>query len=349
MAKKVFGNDIGPWTELKLECIRKYLSAYSNILNSAGFREYYFIDAFAGSGYCKTRKTRETRRGSALISLSINPPFTKYFFIELDSAKHDYLQDILNQDFSDRTVVMRNGDCNDEIVLILKQIDESTPFMALLDPQAGDLYWDTIRKISEKKKSEVLINFPFGMAINRYMLLTEGKEISKDMENKIDLIFGCKDWRNIYQERKKDKLSPAITREKYLDLYLMNLMSVGFKYYTVKNIKNSIGNHIYYLIFATKNLTGLEKMKDEFVRNEPERNTLFFLQDLEMNIYKMFNGITNLSLNAILDRLLSGKHCYRKQDFKEALILLEREGKLVRVHKRKGARSFRDAELFDFI
>ncbi|MFA6436855.1 MAG: three-Cys-motif partner protein TcmP [Candidatus Paceibacterota bacterium] len=349
MAKKVFGNDIGKWTELKLEYIRKYLGAYSNILNFAGFKEYCFIDAFAGSGLCKTKKTKETKKGSTLISLSIEPPFTKYFFIELDQNKCDCLKNIVSGDFSKRNVVIKNGDCNKEIDSILKQFNENTPFMALLDPQAGDLYWDTIRKIGERSKAEALINFPFGMAISRYMPLEEKKEINMEMENKIDLIFGCKDWKNVYRERKKNRISPRVAREKYLDIYLTNLISIGFKYYAVKNIKNSIGNHIYYLIYATKNLRGLEKMKDEFVKKEPTRNTLFFLQDLKIEVYKVFNGTVNISLDKILDRLLTGKHCYRKQDFKEVLVSLEKEGKLIRNNKRKGARSFNEKELFSLI
>jgi len=349
MAKKIFGNEIGPWTELKLEYIRKYLGAYSNILNLAGYKEYYFIDAFAGSGFCKIKRTGETKRGSALISLSIKPFFTKYFFIEIDPIKYNDLRNVINKYFSKRNIVIKNGDCNKEIDSVLKEIDDKTPFIALFDPQAGDLYWSTIQKLSVKKKAEVLINFPFGMAINRYMPLAAGRTISKEIENKIDLIFGCKDWKNIYQERKNNKLSPSIAREKYLDLYLTNLISIGFKYYAVKNVKNSRGAHIYYLIFATKNLKGLEKMKDEFVKSETSRDTLFFLPELKLKIYREFKKTSAISLNRILDKLLPGKHNYKKQDFKKALILLEKEGKLIRVSKRKRARSFYDDELFKLI
>lgn len=349
MVKRIFGGEIGEWTELKLEYIRRYLGAYSNILHSAGYEGYYFIDAFAGCGFCRTKKTQKTKRGSALLSLSIKPPFSKYFFIELDSNKCDCLEELIKKYFPQRDVIIENSDCNLKIDSILEQISENTPFIALMDPQAGDLYWETIRKIAEKNKAEVLINFPLGMAITRYMPLSEGKKISVEMENRIDLIFGSKDWKNIYKERRRNNISPEIAREKYLDMYLTNLISSGFKYFAVKDIRNSINNHIYYLIFATKNLKGLEKMKDEFVRNEPIRESLFFLQDLKQDVYKAFNGISKISLNIILEKLLSGKHCYRKQDFKEVLILLEKEGKLQRMVNRSRARSFNNNELFNII
>ena len=122
------------------------------------------------------------------------------------------------------------------------------------------------------------------MAVNRYMPLTDGSEITKYDKARLDKIFGDINWQKIYLERKNKKITPIITREKYLDLYLGNLLSIGFKYYAVKNIKNSRG-HLYYLIFGTKHIRGLERMKDVIVKNEAERNTLFFIQELKDKIY----------------------------------------------------------------
>lgn len=348
MPKKIFGKDIGPWTELKLECIKSYLGAYSNILHYAGFKEYYFIDAFAGEGWCRRKRDKKLVHGSSLIALNINPPFTKYFFIELDSKKALGLEEV-RKDYPALDIIIEEGDCNITIKSILKDIKANAPFIALLDPQAGDLYWNTVREISQKDKAEVLINFPFGMAVNRCMPLTVGSAITKDDETELDEIFGDKNWKEIYLERKSNKITPTIAREKYLDLYLSNLLSVGFKYIAVKNIKNSRGNHIYYLIFGTKNIRGLEKMKDVLVKNETGRNTLFFLQELKDQIYRFFNGNNNLTLNKILERLLSGKHLYRKQDFKDALRILEKDEMLQRKEERKNARSFHDEEVFKIV
>ena len=40
----------GNWTEQKLECVRKYLHAYTTIMSKQQF-QYAYIDAFAGTGY----------------------------------------------------------------------------------------------------------------------------------------------------------------------------------------------------------------------------------------------------------------------------------------------------------
>lgn len=350
MVKKSYGEDgIGEWSELKLKCIRQYIGAYTNILSFGKFRDFYFLDLFSSAGCCKSRATKQSINGSPKIALEVKPPFSRYYFFELDHSKINELESIRECSPLKDQVFIIEGDCNERVGEVLRDIGDGIPFMSLLDPQAGDLYWDTIAQISQKSKSEVLINFPLGMAITRYMPLSEGSSISKEMEKKIDQIFGNFNWRPIYQERKKRKIDAPTAREKYLDLYLYGLVSIGYKYYAVKRIYNTKNNLIYYLIFGTKNLKGLEKMTEILVKDDKERNTLFFLQDLRQKIYKVFTGGENLDLHIVLERLLASKHPYRVQDFKDALKMLEKEGKLNRVNKRSGARSFNEDDTFNFV
>ncbi|MDP3297305.1 MAG: three-Cys-motif partner protein TcmP [Thermodesulfovibrionia bacterium] len=346
--KKNFGREIGEWSEIKLKCIHSYLGAYSNILTRAGYKEYYFIDGFASTGFCKSKQTSKTIRGSATLALTVNPPFSNYFFIELDANKVKELEKLKTL-FSRLKVEIFPGDCNIEIATVLQKIGDNTPFIALLDPQAGDLFWDTIQKISEKNKAELLINFPFGMAINRYMPLVEGKAIDSEMRDKLNKIFGTEDWGPIYYERKKGTITASQAREKYLDIYLIGLKKLGFRYYAVKNLKNSKNVHIYYLIFASRNRKGLEKMKDNFIEGEPERQTLFFKQDIINAVYNEFVGSQKITLDTILGKMLTGKNLYRVQDFKNALIHLEKVKKLIRINPRPRCRSFNETDLFKII
>jgi three-Cys-motif partner protein len=346
--KKEFGREIGEWSEIKLKCIHNYLGAYSNILSRAGYKEYYFIDGFASTGFCKSKQSSKMIRGSATLALTVNPPFSKYFFIELDDNKIKELENLRSL-FPNLNVEIFHGDCNIEIAKVLQKIADNNPFLALLDPQAGDLYWDTIKQISEKNKAELLINFPFGMAINRYMPLEDGKDIDDEMREKLNKIFGTESWEPIYHERKKGTITPSQTREKYLDIYLIGLKKLGFKYYAVKNLKNSKNVHIYYLIFASRNRKGLEKMKDNFIEGEPERQTLFFKQDIMNAVYDKFTGSQEITLDTILEKMLTGKNVYRVQDFKDALIHLEKDRKLIRINPRPRCRSFTEIDLFKII
>lgn len=48
----------GNWTEQKLECVRKYLRAYTTIMSKQPFH-YAYIDAFAGTGYRETESDED--------------------------------------------------------------------------------------------------------------------------------------------------------------------------------------------------------------------------------------------------------------------------------------------------
>ena len=71
----------GPWTEIKLDVLKKYLSAYTRALKNQKFERLY-IDAFAGTGTVRTGDGRLIN-GSAQIALE-TPGFDRYIFIEKD-------------------------------------------------------------------------------------------------------------------------------------------------------------------------------------------------------------------------------------------------------------------------
>lgn len=72
-------DEIGPWSEVKLDILKKYASAYSTILSRQGLYHVY-IDAFAGSGQHFSRTSREMVPGSPFNALIVRPPFKEYHF-----------------------------------------------------------------------------------------------------------------------------------------------------------------------------------------------------------------------------------------------------------------------------
>ena len=57
--------DVGPWASEKLDCLGKYLEAYTTILGRQQFRGYFYIDAFAGPGSLKAASSGSGRLGTA--------------------------------------------------------------------------------------------------------------------------------------------------------------------------------------------------------------------------------------------------------------------------------------------
>ena len=88
MNKLSFG---GPWTQEKLDILRRYLDAYTTALKNRPFRLIY-LDAFAGPGLWSPRSGyerdyddfRELHEGSPRIALGVQDrPFDRLIFMEL--------------------------------------------------------------------------------------------------------------------------------------------------------------------------------------------------------------------------------------------------------------------------
>ena len=103
----------GPWTEQKLEYLRKYLHAYTTIMKDKNFH-FAYIDAFAGTGYHEPKRdenadqmlfdfaSEETQMfwdGSARIALQVKYPFKEYIFIEKDKKGFPKLENSKERTF----------------------------------------------------------------------------------------------------------------------------------------------------------------------------------------------------------------------------------------------------------
>jgi three-Cys-motif partner protein len=105
-------DEIGYWSEIKLEIVRDYASAYSRILNSNKLSHIY-IDAFAGAGQHISNGTGEFIPGSPLNALNVRPPFREYHFIDLNSKKMGHLKGLAS---GSNNVYLYEGDCNDVLI-----------------------------------------------------------------------------------------------------------------------------------------------------------------------------------------------------------------------------------------
>jgi three-Cys-motif partner protein len=114
-------DEIGYWSEVKLDIIREYAAAYSRILSAQRSPSFYhiYVDAFAGAGYHLSRTTGEFVLGSPVNALVLSPPFREYHFIELDPAKATLLRELTKERREEllregicKAVEVHHGDCN---------------------------------------------------------------------------------------------------------------------------------------------------------------------------------------------------------------------------------------------
>ena len=89
-------DQIGYWSEIKLDIIREYAQAYSTIMRAQrSIRKHIYIDGFAGAGHHISKDTKEYVKGSPLNALLIDPPFSEFHLIDLDCERTDELRRVI--------------------------------------------------------------------------------------------------------------------------------------------------------------------------------------------------------------------------------------------------------------
>jgi three-Cys-motif partner protein len=128
-------DEIGPWSEIKLEIIAKYGPAYTQAFSGKGRSlKKFYVDGFSGAGLHVSKSTKAPIEGSPARALKVNPPFDGFFFIDLNKDKTEYLR----KQCGDRTdVEIFTGDCNKHLtcgVLPKIKYELFTRALCLLDP-----------------------------------------------------------------------------------------------------------------------------------------------------------------------------------------------------------------------
>ena len=171
-------DEIGYRSEIKLEIVRDYASAYSRILN-ANKLPHIYVDAFAGAGQHISRGTGEFVQGSPLNALNIQPPFREYHFIDLNAAKVEHLQNLVGDR---RDVHIYEGDCNDVLIQNIfptLKYESYRRALCLLDPYGLDLKWDVMFQAGQLKTIDMFLNFPV-IDMNRNVLWRNPKRVSPE-------------------------------------------------------------------------------------------------------------------------------------------------------------------------
>jgi three-Cys-motif partner protein len=264
----------GRWTDEKLEVIRKYLLAYTQVLKRKRLTLFY-IDAFAGTGDRTAERHREQMlfelpeldsmtKGSARVALEIESPFHEYIFIE-KSRKHASALEQLKNEYPSRNIKILNEDANEAIQRICREQDwRFNRAVLFLDPYGMQVSWETLRAAATTKAMDVWVLFPSGMGMNR--LMTNSGAIPAEWQDTLDRFLGCSDWcdhfyrvtetTNLFGETTTDVVKEAGTR-KFEDFFLDRLRTI-FTAVAPESVPlvNGRGQIMYLLCFACGNPRG---------------------------------------------------------------------------------------------
>jgi three-Cys-motif partner protein len=250
---KLIFDEIGPWSEVKLEIIKKYASAYSLILDRNNFYHVY-IDAFAGAGKHISRTTKEYVPGSPQIALNIVPPFQEYYFIDIDSAKVEELRRIA---VNNPKVHVFAGDCNERLLTDVfpnVQYKEHKRGLCLLDPYGLHLNWEVIQTAGIMQSIDMFLNFPIA-DMNRNVLRKNPDNVKPTDIQRMTLFWGNDSWR-LPAYSKIDMFGDGhkSDNETIVSAFQQRLKGVaGFKFVPdpmpMRNSNNAV---VYYLFFASQ-------------------------------------------------------------------------------------------------
>jgi three-Cys-motif partner protein len=269
----------GPWTEVKLNCLRNYLNAYRNIFTAnerAQYFETWYVDAFAGTGsrsklstetplldIYEDAETKAYQNGSSKIALGLASPFKRYLFIERSPKFAVELQKVIQSEFP----LLRNrceihsGDANDEITKWCNGRDWSKErAVVFLDPYGMQVEWGTIQTLASTGGVDLWYLFP-----NITRLLPRDGKIFDSNKRRLSILFGTDEWLETFL--------PMVTRtdlfgntenterrvdEKAVGNFIMERLATCFgkKVANYLVLKNSKLSPLYYLCFAAANEKG---------------------------------------------------------------------------------------------
>ncbi|OQX92932.1 MAG: hypothetical protein B6D58_00450 [candidate division Zixibacteria bacterium 4484_95] len=262
---------IGYWTEIKLDILKEYVRAYSTIL-AAQRRpnlEHVYIDAFAGTGIHLSKTTGKLVPGSPLNAINIKPQFTNYYFIDIENIKVKVLLEISKQK---PEVKVFEGDCNK---ILLDKVFPNVRYknyrrgLCLLDPYGLHLDWTVIEKAGKMKSIEIFLNFPIA-DMHRNVLRKNPKDIDIKQKERMNRFWGDESWYDIvyvtngnlfgYNEKIKN------VNDKISEAYRKRLKKTAGFSHVPKPIpmRNSKGNIIYYLFFASPKPVAKKIVEDIF-------------------------------------------------------------------------------------
>ncbi len=251
-------DEIGPWSEVKLDILKRYAAEYSKILSNQSSPPFFhvYIDAFAGAGYHQSKKTGEMVLGSPLNALLVNPPFREYHLIDLDGDRINGLRELIG-DRSD--VFLHKGNCNE---ILLKQVfprverSDYKRGLCLLDPYGLTLDWEVVREAGTMQSLEVFINFPI-YDININVIRHDPSTVLPLHIERMTRFWGDDSWRAASYEKTQglfEEMEDRVSNQRLAEVYRKRLREVaGFK--SVPEplaMKNSKGSTVYYLFFASQ-------------------------------------------------------------------------------------------------
>jgi len=322
-------------SRIKHLILKDYLPVWEAILGRYHGKILYF-DCYAGPG--SYRWNDKKVEGSPVIAVKTVSEWLKanprkkmtLVFIEEDARKEAKLKLALSE-IRDKpknlNVEVISSKAEDFVSKLLNDVQNLAPAFFFLDPYGYPLEMSLVRKILKRKRTEVLINFMY-YQINR--------DVSNPIvEDKITKLFGTTEWK----KQPFVNWSGASREKAILDYYIQQ---VGARYHIPFKIRFGSDERVtskrtkYYLIHATNNFLGFEKMLEAMWKHSRDGHldcgdgqmVLFPEKTIESIKDFLLGKYSGQEIDFDTMREKNWKLFCREKEFREAIKALKKEGKV---------------------
>ena len=258
---------VGYWSEIKLDIIREYATAYSKILSGQKRPPFHhvYIEGFAGAGLHISKRSDEFIPGSPLNALAVEPPFREYHLIDIDEAKVEQLRRLIG---ARDDVFLYLGDCNN---VLLEKVFPTVDYkqykrgLCILDPYGMNLKWKVILAAGHLKSLDIFLNFPV-MGINRNVFRRYPSAVGDPIRRRFTEVWGDDSWLDAAYQPDLFGNPDKQSNETIAEAFRNRLKSVaGFARVPEPiPMRNSKGAILYYLFFASHKNTAEDIVVDIF-------------------------------------------------------------------------------------
>ena len=306
-------------TEMKHKVFSYYMPIWLQVLNKWN-KNLNYIDGFGGIGAyhndedLKSNNYISNKYGSPVLSilkileLEKDKKINKANVIVIDED-HNNLENVKNIlkfheiDVS-KKILFIEGDFDNEINKILDKIDKIAPTFFLLDPFGiSGIKLSTIKRIMERGKTEILLNFMYN-TLQRFVSHPNEKI------NKIyDEYFGGDEWRKCTEKRLTEKENELVS------IFRKNC-KIFCKFVYPFKLKFPNKNQTYYYLFhLTQHRKGCSLMKDSFAKFN-NGNDKYIGENYQSNLLEPLN---KKEKNENFEKKLIDKYKGKKINYVEVL------------------------------
>lgn len=269
---------IRQWSKDKLDLLAKYLYSYTVIMKKQreqrGWPTYYsYIDAFAGPIIYRDPAPDEQAYiiGSPVRALEVDPPFSKYIFIDVNQKRIESLERLKSL-HSSHNIEVIHGDANRVLNTLASQVRRDRAHsLVFLDPYGLEIDFKTVEFLA-RGGFDVFINFSI-MEVTRALLPSNGfpsleqcREINRVMGNSVSVEKLYTGQYTLFREIEYTR--SVLPAEKLAGLYADALSKV-FRYVSKPVImRNAREGPLYALYLASNNRTAVNITNSIFGRYE---------------------------------------------------------------------------------